>query len=280
MIVYNNQVFSEDPLHKFHLEDFHKNDDVIIHLGYNPSNLIKKNQNEKHILIELEQPNRFLHPVTHDSTFICEKFFNKILTINPEFVKNRNEKLGVELYTYVFFPYSLRYVSTDSFKTNDVIYTGNRDYYNICNKINNRSLIWVGRGGNISNISYLEKINYTKNSKISISHNIVEFKDLIPFMDTQKDTVSHIDGIFEQHKARTIEAAFNKSIIVHINTGQKLIEDFFKEGEDFLYYREGLIDDILNNYDSYKFLSENAFNKSINNYTTEHFYNKYIKPLL
>jgi len=277
MILYNNHVFGEDPLHKFHLEDFHDNNDVVIHLGYNPVNMIRKNENEKHILIDLEQPNRFLHPATQDSTFICERFFNKILTINPEFVINRNKTLGVDLYTHVFFPYSLRYISTEINKTNDVIYTGNKDYLNICSKINNHSLIWVGRGGNKHNISYLEKINLTRDSRVSISHSIVEFKDLISFMNTHKDTVSHIDGIFEQHKARTIEAAFNKSIIVHIDTGQKLIEEFFKEGEDFLYYKDGLIDDILNNYEDYKYLAENAFNRAINNYTIEHFYNKYIK---
>ena len=279
MILYNDNIFYEDPLHKFHLEDFHTDNNVVIHLGYDIKNL-KKSENQKHILIELEQPNRFLHPLTQDSTFICEKFFNKILTINPEFVKNRNKTLGIDLYTHVFFPYSLRYVSTDLNKTNDVIYTGNKDYYNICSKINNHSLIWVGYHGNKRNISYLEKINLTKNSKVSISHSIVEFKDLISFMDTQKNTVNHIDGTFEQHKARTIEAAFNKSIIVHIDTGQKLIEEFFKEGEDFLYYKEGLIEDILKNYNDYKYLSENAYNKAINNYTTEHFYNKFIKPLL
>ena len=280
MILYNHSGFGEDPLHKFHLEDFHNNSEVIIHLGYNPSNLVRKNQNEIHVLIDLEQPNRFLHPVSHDTTFICEKFFNKILTINPEFVKNRNKTLGIDLYTHVFFPYSLRYVSDDSNKTNDVIYTGNKDYYNICNKINNHSLIWVGSGGHRYNISYLEKINLTRDSKVSISHSIVDFKDLISFMDTHKDTVGHIGGTFEQHKARTIEAAFNKSIIVHIDTGQKLIEEFFKEGEDFFYYKDGLINNILNNYEDYKYLSENAFNKAMNNYTTEHFYNKYIKQLI
>lgn len=280
MIVYNTDIFKEDPLYKFHFEDFHNDENVIIHLGFNKSNLFKRSPNEKHILIELEQPNRFLHPSSHQTTYVCESFFDNILTINLEFVKNRNKILNKDLYYHVFFPYSLNYLKNEFIKSNDVIYTGNKDYFNICSKINKNNLIWVGLNGNKHNISYEEKISLTNSSKISISHSIVDFSDLINFMDTQKETVSHNNGIFEQHKARTIEAAFNKSIIVHIDTGQKLIEEFFKEGEDFLYYKEGLIDDILNNYEKYKFISENAYNKAINNYTTKHFYDKFIKPLI
>jgi hypothetical protein len=278
MIVYNNNIFSEDPLHKFHFEDFHTCDNLKLHLGFHPQNLNKK-EGEKHILIELEQPNRFLHPSTHESTLICESFFDKILTIHPEFVKNRNKLLNLDLYQHVFFPYSSRYLSTNINKTNDVIYTGNKDYYNICGDLGDKSVIWVGANGNTRNITYQEKINLTSKSKIAISHSIVEFKDLIKFMDEQKETITHFDGVFEQHKARTIEAAFNKAIIIHIDTGQKIIEEFFKEGEDFLYYKKGIIEEVLNNYDNYTYLADNAYNKALSNYTTEHFYNKYIKPL-
>lgn len=280
MITYNTRIFAEDPLLKFHFEDFDKNDKLNLYLGNSDTSLLKYDNNKVNILIELEQPNRFLHPESHNTTFICEDFFDKILTINPEFVKNRNEQLGKNLYEHVFFPYSSRYIPTNFEKTNDVIYTGNKNYFDICSKINGYSLIWVGENGHKKNISYEEKIHLTKSSKISLSHSIVDFKDVIPFMDKQNKTVSHINGIFEQHKARTIEAAFNKSIIIHIDTGQKIIEEFFKEGEDFLYYKDGLIDEILSNYEDYKYLSENAFNKATNNYTTEHFYNKFIKPLL
>jgi len=108
MIVYNTTIFSEDPLNKFHFEEFDL-DELTIHLGYQRGNL-KKNNNKKYVLIELEQPNRFLHPSTHNDTFLCENFYDKILTINPEFVKNRNKKLGKDLYEHVFFPYSKNYI--------------------------------------------------------------------------------------------------------------------------------------------------------------------------
>jgi hypothetical protein len=249
-------------------------------MGYSPHNLSKSDLDKKHILVELEQPNRFLHPESHSTTFICENFYDKILTINPEFVASRNKALGRDLYEHVFFPYSSRYVLNTTQKTNDIIYTGNRNYFGICDKFYHRRFVWVGANGNISNISYEEKINLTRSSKIALSHSIVDFSPWIDFLDRQKETIKHVNGIFEQHKARTIEAAINKAIIIHVNTGQRLIEEFFSEGEDFLYYRDGLIEDILNDYEKFAFLSENAYNKAINNYTTEHFYKKYIQPLL
>lgn len=279
MVIYNDDIFSEDPLHKLHFEEF-VDDKIVLHLGYNENNLKTKDNDKIHVLLELEQPNRFLHPKTHETTFRCENYFDKILTINPEFVKNRNKILNKELYEHVFFPYSSKYVKTDFDKTNTIIHTGNKDYFNIFNGLKKYNLIWVGNNGTHRKISYLEKIRLTAESKIAITHSIIDFKEIIPFLDNHSNVISHNNGIFEQHKARTIESAFNKVIMIHMNTGQKVIEEFFEVGKDFLYYEEGLIDEIIHNYDKYTFLSENAYNKAVNNYTTEHFYNKYIKPLI
>lgn len=282
MILYHNKIFKEDPLFKFHFEDYLINEKIVLHLGFDPSVNRIKNNGEVHILFDLEQPNSFLHPLCNQNTFICEGFFDKILTINPIFVKSRNKILKKDLYQYVFFPYSKRYIKETYNKTNDVIYTGNKDYFNICKNImaSNKSFIWVGLNGTKNNISYEEKIQLTNNSKISISHSIIDFNDLKEYIDGHYEIIPNINGIIEQHKARTIESAFNKSIIVHVKTGQNIIEDFFKEGVDFLYYEEGIIDEIINNYEKYTYLSENAYNKAISNYTTEHFYDKFIKQLI
>jgi hypothetical protein len=209
---------------------------------------------------------------------MCEEFFDKILTINPIFVKSRNESLGKNLYEHVFFPYSHRYISKSFNKTNDIIYTGNKDYFDVCKKLMSKhNMVWVGADGNRKGISHIEKINLTSSSKISISHSIIDFNDIIDYVNSHQNTIYNVNGIIEQHKARTIEAAFNKSIILHVKTGQNIIEEFFKEGVDFLYYEEGIVDEILNNYEKYTYLSENAFNKALTNYTSEHFYNNFIK---
>jgi hypothetical protein len=280
MIVYNNQVFSEDPIYRFHFEEFEIPENFYLHVGYNPSNLKKTNKDEKHILIDLEQPNRFLHPSTNYSTTDCENFYDKILTINPEFVKNRNKKLNKNLYQHVFFPFSEKYLNFNFDKTNEIIYTGNVDYFGLNQKFSKYSYIWVGNGGTHRNIDYISKINLTNISKISLSHSIVDFNNLTDYLNTHLDTVTHNNGVFEQHKARTIEAAFSKCIIIHLKTGQNIIEEFFKEGEDFLYYEDGIIDEVLENYNKYEYLANNAFNKAINNYSTKEFYKQYIKPLI
>lgn len=281
MILYNHSLFNEDPLYKFHFEDFYIPENIILHLGDDPKNRIRNSSTEKHILIELEQPNKFLHPSSQYLTFECESFYDKILTIHPDFVKNRNKILNKDLYVNVFFPFSNRYIKKDFNKNYDIIYTGNVDYFNTTNDLRKHKLIWVGKHSKYSthtDITHETKLQLTSESKISLSHSIVNFNDIIPFMNKHSESIGHVNGIFEQHKARTIEAAFNKSIILHIKTGQNIIEDIFNEKEDFLYYEDGLVETILNNYDSYKYLAENAYNKSMLNYTTEHFYNKYIKP--
>lgn len=280
MIVYNNEIFGGDPLHRFHFEEFEIPNNIVLHIGYNPINLKKTNEDEKHVLIDLEQPNRFLHPSTNYSTFICEDFYDKILTINPEFVKNRNKKLNKNLYEHVFFPFNEKYLNQNIIKTNDIIYTGNVDYFGLNKKFNKYNYVWVGRLGTHVNISYESKINLTNSSKISLSHSIVDFKNIKDYLDIHKDVVTHIDGIFEQHKARTIEAAFSKCVIIHLKTGQNIIEEFFIEGKDFLYYEDGIVEDILENYNKYEYLANNAYNKAINNYTTKEFYKNYIKPLI
>lgn len=282
MIQYHNKIFKEDPLFKFHFEDYLHDEKIVLHLGFDPSlDKVKKN-GELNILFDLEQPNSFLHPLCNQNTFICEEFFDKIFTINPFFVESRNKVLRKQLYEYVFFPYSKRYIKSTFEKSNDLIYTGNKDYFGVCQNLmrHHKNFIWIGMDGNKHNVSYEEKIHLTNISKISISHSIIDFSDLQDYINSHQNVVPNVNGIIEQHKARTIESAFNKSIIVHIKTGQNIIEDFFKEGVDFLYYEEGIINEILNHYEDYLYLSENAHKKAIENYTTEHFYDRFIKPLI
>ncbi len=278
MMHYNPHISKEDPLYKFHFEEYHSDSNIKLHLGYNPLITLSKRLGEYHILLDLEQPNSFLHPETNKNTSICEEFFDKILTINPIFVKNKNELLGRNLYEHVFFPYSHRYILNSFDKTNDIIYTGNKDYFDVCKNLSkNHEIIWVGADGNQGRVSYEKKINLISSSKISISHSIIDFTDITDYINSHENIIHNVNGIIEQHKARTIEAAFNKSIILHIKTGQNIIEEFFEEGVDFLYYEEGLVDEILNNYEKYTYLSENAFNKALTNYTSEHFYKNFIK---
>ena len=107
----------------------------------------------------------------------------------------------------------------------------------------------------------LEKLNLISKSKITIVHNLT-------------------GNYTPQLKSRPFEAALCKSLILCKKDDWNFIEEWFVEGEDFLYYNDSndlklLIDNILNNYDSYSNMIENSYNKAINNYTTRKFVEKY-----
>lgn len=278
MVIANARIFPDDPLHKLHFDEFEYPENFILYLGHERMRI--KDPKKIHVLIDFEQPNRFACPKSNHETLQIESYYDKILTICPWFVEKRNKVLGRDLYQHVFFPFSSRYIGIDE-KIYDIVYSGNKDY-GYSSIFGNYNSIWIGRafnGYSHKDISYDEKIKLTKRSKISFSNSILDYKDKIQFMDSVSDTIEHIDGIIEQHKARTIEAAFSKSLIVHLDTGQRVIEEIFTPNVDFVYYKEGIFDEILNNFEDYQHIVDNAYNKSINNYTTAHFYEKYLKPL-
>jgi hypothetical protein len=79
---------------------------------------------------------------------------------------------------------------------------------------------------------------------------------------------------FPQIKSRIFEASIMRCIMLVYKDKYNIIEDYFEENTDFLYFENEtqlneIIEKILTNYDSYKYLAENAFNKTFNNYTTK-----------
>tara|TARA_Y100001973_G_scaffold106279_1_gene183125 strand:+ start:1305 stop:2216 length:912 start_codon:yes stop_codon:yes gene_type:complete len=300
MVFINNDIFSEDPLHKMHFDEFCIPTGFELYLGYHPS--VKKSNGQYKILLELEQPNRFNEQQTHQSTFLIEDTYDKILTINKDFVENRNKILGKKLYEYCYFPFNSRYIPNVSIeeKNDSVVYVGNVDIFNMFKKaIDNDNITnytHVGSRGSISGVSYLKKIQLTSQAKISLSHSLMYKSDETDFISKLIPTLSD-DDAFDmfirgdlirksetisynfQHKARTIEAAFCKNVIVQFRDAVNLIEDFFTEGEDFVYYEKGILSDILNNYDNYKQIAYNAYNKAVTKYTTKSFYNDFLLPV-
>ena len=83
-----------------------------------------------------------------------------------------------------------------------------------------------------------------------------------------------------QLKSRPFEAAFGKSLILCKKDEWNIIETWFTEGEEFIYYSSAeelrtIIDDVLNNFEKYEEIVENAYNRAINEYTTEAFVKKH-----
>ena len=61
----------------------------------------------------------------------------------------------------------------------------------------------------------------------------------------------------------------------------KEIEEWFDEGEEFLFFSnpeelDTIIKDVLDNPDKYRPMIDKTYDKAINNYTTKHFVEKYL----
>lgn len=72
-----------------------------------------------------------------------------------------------------------------------------------------------------------------------------------------------------------------KCIMLVYKDDYNLIESYYSEGVDFIYFSSveealNIINNVLNDYDQYKHIAENAYKKTLEKYTTKEFI-KYIK---
>jgi len=139
-------------------------------------------------------------------------------------------------------------------------------------------------------ITHDEKLKLNGKSKISITYALLFMKgemgliSQIPYWNECEAFKDYDNtGFVPQMKTRVYEAAFSKSIILHLRDSWNVIENWFEPEKEFIYYDnekdlEDKIHEILNNYGDYYHIAENAYNKAINNYTTKHYIEKYIIP--
>ena len=90
----------------------------------------------------------------------------------------------------------------------------------------------------------------------------------------RNEAFSHFNRkIMPQFKVRTNEIATCKSLILAYKDPWNLIDDFYTEGEDFIYFEdfkqlEEILEDVENNFDNYKNIINNAYEK-VKNYSVE-----------
>ena len=87
-------------------------------------------------------------------------------------------------------------------------------------------------------------------------------------------------GIMPQFKVRTHEIATCKSLILAYQDPWNLIDDFYTEGQDFIYFEDfkqlkEILDDIDSNFDNYTNIINNAYEK-VKSYSVENIF-EYIK---
>ena len=199
-----------------------------------------------------------------DTTDKYAQQVEKIFTICPSKITNRKKREDV------FFPIDEDCIPKETSKEFDIVYAGYAnakhvsDIVDILKDYNYRYISFAQTNGLVTNInvSYFEKLEILSKCKISLIHNLAG------------------NGT-PQLKSRAFESAAAKSLILCKKDDWNIIEYWFEEGKDFLYFTDSSdlkekINHILANYDDYQFMIENAYNKLVNNYTTRHFVKKYL----
>ena len=304
----NNQY---DPVHHFDFS-FADRDDIVLWIGASCGDSNQERVKDKlNICIDLEQPNSWYPDSAISRALNREKMFDKIIAISEATTNTRNTQLGVQRYIYTFFPFSAKYIPTDFTKEYDIFYSGhvNPDYplhkhimIPVLQKFEKTHKVFVVSGrnrkhtiyANIGEIDYPTKLNLNAKSKISITYD-----HHYPGASRWSNKVPSINGKFgewrkgkmgewcsPQHKARTVEAFFTKSLALVYRDPFNIIENFCTPDKHFIYYdsKEDLqekCEHILQNYEDpyYQNIINNAYEHAIENFTTEAFYNRYIKGL-
>jgi glycosyltransferase involved in cell wall biosynthesis len=260
--------YPDDPVRLLGFEEFSdRANDCLLFIGCLPDPSIKESSEVPKYLLCLEEQYKpeedgtFTDPYDLDSYL---PYVDKAFTICSPTVTGREGR------TNVFFPFNANYIPEPTEKIYDVIYTGFvnvphvRQLAQIISRYNYRYVSFHMQNGLETNlgVSYEEKIKLVSQSKISVVHNILIYGT-------------------PQLKSRTFEAAFSKTLMLVLKDQYNVIEEWFVEGEDFIYFETEKelvekIDSILENYSDYQFMIDNAYNKAVNEYTTEKFIEKYI----
>jgi len=255
----------------------------------------KYNNNMINIVVYFEEPN---YLGIQDIDYSCDNYDIKLTLCkytSQEFNKKNINKLNKKCYN-VFFPIDTVYLKNNLWnkynyklgtcipywKKINVVYIGHEmyklitEFKQIMNKYNNNYILSVP--------DYLSKMDSYLHSKIAIVHNILicqdNNNDIFKNIKSKLPIFKDKDNI-PQIKSRLFEAASSQCIILCYRDDYNLIEDYFKEGEDFIYFDSSehldkLIKIILDDYEKYSYIALNAYKKFINNYTLKHFCDKYI----
>lgn len=263
MIIYKNfnNTYPNDPLRNLNFENYKRlAGDIVFFIGTIPPESIYKNFDKKKIYFATEEQFNDC-----DLTKNYYNFVDEILTICPTSVSKRDKR------KFCFWPVDhelLKNVDIKDFndKEFDACYFGGNYGIHINEIFDSMSEFKFCQSNHNINVSYLDKLNLISKSKISVCHNLI-----IPYCGK---------GVTPQLKTRCFEAGFCKSLMLVLKDEFNTIEEWFKPGEDFIYYDFGnlknTLSEVLNNYNKFKPMVESAFKKCMNNYTTQHFVEKYL----
>lgn len=263
---------------------------ISFYYGFGPTKKI--NDETFKVKLIVEYPN--LLYLTNDCLNIDDddKYFDLIFCICPFTCNLLNHKFNTTKYIPCFFPLQeLKYEENE--RPIPVYYSGHSiNYFSLISKIENTVKHFIGEQqfNNLkkeisihNTISYFKKLEIYSKTKICIVHNLL-FKNLPnmnAFINNEMYNYflpwhTNSQNYVPQIKSRMFEGAMMGCILLVYKDEYNLIENFFTENEDFIYFTDEIdlkikIEKILSNYDDYKFLAENAKKKFYEKYTFKHF---------
>jgi len=292
-----NENYGFDPVRFLGIEKYLSDiSNITIYTGITASDT--SNDTNKKVRLNLETPN-FLY--AHNFSKEAANF-DLVLHLCPYTCNYLNERYNTKRFQPIFFPID-DYESHDNERTVPIFYTGNPInalpvYHTIHNEIVNR--LGVERLRELKQQiaennynGYIQKLKLLNNTKICVAHSVLSPIQYIPNYNAYandplciKHLPWHTNGgaALPQLKSRIFEGALMGCVLLVFKDEYNVIERYFKEGEDFIYFTSpedltSKVDAILANYAHYIPMAKSAQAKVKERYTTKSFL-KHIKDTL
>lgn len=287
-----------DPLHSFNFEPYLKDiSGVSLYYGSIPieslKNDINQNNTDFKILLNFETPNSIFIS-NFDNEFYL---FNAIFHLCPYTCNYLNKKYNTDKFKVMYFPIEDNEYIIPTNRNIPVYYTGHIDINDMSQLILETINRIIGKDKfqqlrdsiNIKSVEgYYAKMKLLANVKIAIVHNVLKEMNKFPgYNEHINDILAHEElpwflpnDLVPQLKSRVFEGGLMGCILLVYKDKYNVIEKYFTENEDFIYYEnkddlDNKIDTILKDYDKYKLIGINIQKKIKENYTSKHFI-KYI----
>jgi len=277
-----NDTYPYCPTRTFDFTPFLQNlSGVTIYNGLSIDNDCNKHDTSFKVKLNFETPN-FTY-IYADANKENSKY-DLVLHLCPYTCNYFNEKNNTTKFKQMFFPINPYSGIIRTERPINVMYTGHDIDIPIMHYVKNTIYKYTGesayaaikeRYASKSLQGYYDKLDVLNETKICIVHNILKGVDYIPnYSNYISDPLcnkllpwhAQKASMLPQLKSRVFEGALMGCILLVYKDEYKIIEDYFEENVDFLYYESeedlnSKVQMILNNYDSYKHITNNARRK-------------------
>jgi len=277
-----SSTYPYDPIRTFDFTPFLKDlSGVTIYNGLSVDDDSKTEDRSFKVKLNFETPN-----YTYKFSLSNQEYskYDLVLHLCPYTCDYFNAKYDTTKFKRMFFPISPYSGTIRTERPINIHYTGHDIDIPIMNYVRRIIDTYSGestytdikqRYASRSLQGYYDKLAVLNETKIVIVHNILKGVQFIPNYSNYKDDPlcnqylpwhEKEASTLPQLKSRVFEGALMGCILLVYKDDYKIIEDYFEENVDFIYFEseqdlESKVQNILNNYDSYKHIADSARKK-------------------